>query len=659
MLKETTDILKKFDLFGQPLTFEENDSRTFKTSLGSCFSYLILVFTAIMGFIFGQEIYKRETPNIVTGGEIVGRNGSIVYMTDFPMIMANCKRSGEAIDDYRTLFNVEFWYSQTSKEGVFSAELYYGLPPCNVDIFPDELKPLVQQMISNSESNTWKPYCFIHEGKEDFYFSNSMGVPDSTYLYMKITDCDENYRNVMPYLNKDKEIYTTAPACDPNRFEILDYFGIKIDMVNSMFNFKSYENPELNFLYALSQSLGYGMTNSFTLIVGIEKLISDNGWLLENNEESRIVKLNSITSAPFLMSSDKEIFILGVGVNNQITNNYRSYMKIQELLAKIGGLFNGFFLVLNILLSDFVKFKFRIDYSDYTIDAVDLEKNKTLFPEINNYKKSFVSNNNINQVFSGKSNTTNLKNKQMNTERPSNEIIKALSNSNLNLNLNYNDNSNNNSNNKSFKGSKEQSSKNSGNCRNNNSNNSVNINKGILNKFEKENSENKNAFTYFNYNIPSNNFKNLYGDTKLNNYVGNNLKSSNSIHEVPILQLENKKISQEKLEKNEKPNYDNELNMSNNNSHHVLNKLRKLSTTNNFIFEDNLDLQMLNKFLIDKVNRSNYISYLFVNMCGCCYKNKPLYYQIINSEYSKVKYSFKYFLQENKKFKCFERNIAS
>lgn len=286
MIRKSIYILKQLDLYGRELTFEDNDSPMFKTNLGSVFSYLTLIFTIIIGIILGQEVFKKQTPYLVSGGEIVGKVDSIVYFKDFPFtITLNDGNAQPILEDYRSLFNIELWYSKTDENGLYSVEKYYGFPECELDNYSISVQPFVEKILSNAAHNNWRPKCFIHKGKKNFAIWNSMANPDSSYFYIKMTDCDENYRQSQDYVNKDDVIFSDAPVCDPNRRKIIDFFVMKYDMINSMYNFKSYENPDVKYLYSFMNTLGYGMTNTYFIDLGINKLISDNGWLLENKSE--------------------------------------------------------------------------------------------------------------------------------------------------------------------------------------------------------------------------------------------------------------------------------------------------------------------------------------------------------------------------------------
>lgn len=235
MIRKTFGFIKKFDLFGHILTFEENDSNYFKTSIGSLLSYLLIICILIACFIFGQEIYKRETPIMVTGEEIVGKQDLKVLLRDFPYIMSlNSKNAGPILNDYRELLNVEIWYMNMTPEGVVSREVYFGFSECDVEIFNEDLRTMVSEIMEGLIANGWLPRCIIHKGKEEYSVANKFSFPDSDFILMKIMDCDEKYRNSIDYVNKDSEIFTNAPKCNPNRREITDSFVFKFDLINSI-----------------------------------------------------------------------------------------------------------------------------------------------------------------------------------------------------------------------------------------------------------------------------------------------------------------------------------------------------------------------------------------------------------------------------------------
>ena len=57
--------LRILDIFGRPITFETKDSENFKTYFGGLLTVITGILMIIIGFIFGEEIYQRENPNVL------------------------------------------------------------------------------------------------------------------------------------------------------------------------------------------------------------------------------------------------------------------------------------------------------------------------------------------------------------------------------------------------------------------------------------------------------------------------------------------------------------------------------------------------------------------------------------------------------------------
>lgn len=273
-----------------------------------------------------------------------------------------------------------------------------------------------------------------------------------------------------------------------------------------------------------------------------------------------------------------------------MNTNYRSYLKVQELFAKVGGLFNAFYLIIKLILYEYVRFKFRVDYAEYTIDAVDLEKNKNLFPEIDDYKKSY-----FNMMKVSNSNLVNIKNddKDVNTNKiipiKENEDSKKNSNSNLN-----NSNKNNNIIQLRF------------------SSNQMNSINHLVNH-EDNNKNNDNTIM------------NKINSIKTNNFVKESFDLKKTTENV-----ENKLILEQKNKDNNGVYKHTNLYMKT--------RINPLSLyINNLKLKEDINLKTLNEYLLEKGRKSNFFSYFFSDFCGCCYNNKPVSTQIINSEYSRVK----------------------
>ena len=92
MLEYFLKKLKKIDLYGRDLMFEEHDVQAFKTYVGSLLTLITFITLTIIGFLFGKEIYQIKIPIVTVSNEIL--NESLVPLSDFPIVMYFANKNG-------------------------------------------------------------------------------------------------------------------------------------------------------------------------------------------------------------------------------------------------------------------------------------------------------------------------------------------------------------------------------------------------------------------------------------------------------------------------------------------------------------------------------------------------------------------------------------
>jgi hypothetical protein len=167
-------------------------------------------------------------------------------------------------------------------------------------------------------------------------------------------------------------------------------------------------------------------------------LVSDVGWILEDYNNKNFVKLRDIQEETLVSSSRKEFFKLILEVMKTREKTVRYYMKVQELFAKIGGLINAMLIIVNILIYDYIKFKYRQFYSQILIKNIDdimKSNSKNFDTNINNV-------NNINYVNSIKQQVIVKNNADLSPIKTKANHNSKFENIKINLAANNNNNSN-------------------------------------------------------------------------------------------------------------------------------------------------------------------------------------------------------------------------
>eukprot|EP00340_Litonotus_pictus_P012184 CAMPEP_0170539682 /NCGR_PEP_ID=MMETSP0209-20121228/104109_1 /TAXON_ID=665100 ORGANISM="Litonotus pictus, Strain P1" /NCGR_SAMPLE_ID=MMETSP0209 /ASSEMBLY_ACC=CAM_ASM_000301 /LENGTH=487 /DNA_ID=CAMNT_0010841727 /DNA_START=263 /DNA_END=1727 /DNA_ORIENTATION=- len=275
-------------------------------------------------------------------------------------------------------------YAVFNEDRSISLRFYNEFRECDPDSFTTH-KEWVKQMRDQSKKVNATPFCFNYE--EDFAIQNPYGSYNSSTILMILSVCNEDYRNIHEYENGNEH----SLACDPQAQEKIQLTSVSVSYMNSFLNPKNYSDPVVYYEDTQSIVLDGSFGKDYRLELISNTMFSDNGWVLESIKETEVFSLDSTRDTVETSLGSKLSLILSAPYKKKRTT--RSYLKAQELFAKIGGLFNAVNIICQILLYDYIRFKYRIHYSRFALGKVDEESSK-----------ENLSSKEIKQVFQLKSN---------------------------------------------------------------------------------------------------------------------------------------------------------------------------------------------------------------------------------------------------------------
>ena len=368
------NIFKRFDLFGRKLTLEDEDSQVYSTILGAIISTISIIIIIILGFLFGKEIYLRKSPRVIISDEII--NTQEVDLSNFPIFLSFYDFYGNPFNDITQYF--DFYTSLTSinEEMEISYLNYVGIEECNESFFN------LHQDIVRSKIETAKQYnstLFCLNASDDFKLRNTIKGNNRDFFRFTIQDCDVAVRNsAINILNPEAFL-----PCNSNK-ETTNSIYLKIDYLDSLVDSNDYASPVKYYEKSILERLTRGLFKTYYLVLSNQVFIADYGWILESNNEHIHLKVE--VSSEILMPILKERYIISLDTSTFRKKSVRSYLKCQELFAKIGGLFNAVLIFNKIFLDFYVNFKFQTFYGKIIIDSAQ-PKNEAENAKILNLNK--------------------------------------------------------------------------------------------------------------------------------------------------------------------------------------------------------------------------------------------------------------------------------
>lgn len=575
------DNVRKIDLFGKFMIFEEKEHQKFTTVLGTIFTFLIILTCIVIGFLFGQEVYQRKNPTVLNSYEKI--NESRISLTNFPLFFAFVNGPSVNQPTAKDYIRISLTHSTFDSNFTPTVKFYYDYITCDVSDYSEFYQPYVQN-IFNSVGLGYDLYCINYT--DELYIQNDYASASSSYVNVNFDLCDE----ALGQCGDD-------PA---ERKRLISDLYIVAVYVDSYIDSSSYKTPKNYYTVTNPVRVGEGILQRHFMNIQRIDFIDNKGWLLEDKISEDVISIKSITK-DVSKSYNNALLWVTLSSPNIRSKIERSYMKIQDTLAKIGGFFNALYIIIFIISKDYVDFSFyKYIYSQFShLRKAEFDSRKNIFKKrtIEDIVMKLAHSNlqsNINQ----KSSTTNKEVIVDNKKIPNFYINKNMENdvksqSNL-ANINF-----------------------------------ENFKKGIT-----TNSGQENQFAHFNSNNTNDNegkiINNLNSKVNINNYVAeikkqdsNNYLSNNinnkmiSSHINNINNINNKindnSINNSKIQFKAKDNSDN--NLINNNGYNI----NRISNFKNDIAISTDEINLLE----DYTKNISYFKYFFTDIV-CC-KNKFTY----------------------------------
>ncbi len=351
-------LFKSIDIYGIPIGYEDSNSTKFNTLQGGFFTLIIGIATIIIGFIFGKELYLRTNPNIkyskqlldTSSVQIANMTGIVITFVDSNVVPINHT-------NYFDTFAAVYSFNENSKISYYSKA---PLVTCNESTYPYGVSNFLK-------SNCVRGHCLCLDPSIKYNITNNYVFPNSTFIHLPVYPCNPKQRK-----------------CADDLSNVLKNFFYTISFVNSYVDGNDYNNPIKEYLETLSYQMSISLYKRIYVSITNNTFTSDNGWLLEDNKIIYFPQISQVKSDIIVYSEGlTPIGAYSLDSPNLTENIRRSYMKMQNLLANVGGFFNTLNITMLILSFNYLRFNYLLMILNKSQELKD-KYNKSIL--INNKK---------------------------------------------------------------------------------------------------------------------------------------------------------------------------------------------------------------------------------------------------------------------------------
>lgn len=347
MFNRLANYVKYIDIFQEETMFTDRGKKNYRSILGAVLSLMLIVATIVLAVLFGREIYQRKRPSLSVSENYI--KNSRVKVQDINPFMLFTDAYGQMIPNIHDYYEfLLFYVTVTDKLEGGMGYLNWTIERCTMDHFKGVLDKVSQNDIA--EIITGLPtYCFNYNNSTD-YFQNQYKDVNSTWFEIDISLCNPKKKK-----------------CGDNFNFIKQESYLTLFFVNSYTDSLNYDNPVKYYYDKITTQLTYLYLKRNFIFFSNNQYRSDNGWIIEDTRYIDYYQLYKyIPEINSKVDYDDGYVLWNTLVSPNISKETnRSYVKVQNLFANIGGIVNAFIIIINVFFNHYLRFNFVMSLREF------------------------------------------------------------------------------------------------------------------------------------------------------------------------------------------------------------------------------------------------------------------------------------------------------
>jgi hypothetical protein len=327
--------LNKVDSFGVSFNFQINTRDKFKTTLGALFTiiYYLVIFSLFLAL--GEDVYQRKKPKVTLNTDIKDYREIQLSNKNFTYAYRVEDNDGLPIIDDTKFQQKVLYFHYEMKNGTWNNLILKILPPIKCS----ELSYYKERVAYfNISLENWNCVNFDNITLGGNWDGNFV------YGFEIITHQCQNGTGVI--CSPQEEINNLFSPENQNRR--IFYSDLSMEVYPSMDDFNEPLKTHLVNNYEL---LNIGLTKRNIKTYKSTQMINDVGWFFPDYLSQDLIISTDISKNDFTFKSEKSIQLFSqfVYLGRKVDTYNRSYTKIQEAIAAVGGFSRILYILLNFL----------------------------------------------------------------------------------------------------------------------------------------------------------------------------------------------------------------------------------------------------------------------------------------------------------------------
>ena len=350
------DLFKKLDIYGFNFSLRYQQETEYNTICGVFFSLISISIILTMSFVNVKKILFKDAFSLVTNYNYLNGENEI-ELSAFPVMISVINLNNKLkLDERYVTFKFDlniYTPNQTALDYVEKQASYpLELEECSLNSFYF-FKDLL------TENNYINNFCLKTNKNISIKGTFDNKVKGYKTLEFHLLKCENSTEN-NNHCKSNEEINDSLRN---------SYFSLfSIYQTTDHFN-KS--NPILNVLNTYSFYISLDYIKRYSYFISKDKYISDNGKFFNLNYEHSLVQIHHTSFELISKNIYNNNLILDIIITcDDFQNEYiRSYVKIQDLIGFMGGIFDIISIFFQLISYNFIKKSFIIDIGNNLISV--------------------------------------------------------------------------------------------------------------------------------------------------------------------------------------------------------------------------------------------------------------------------------------------------
>jgi hypothetical protein len=374
--------LKLTDIFGVEPKLLYNNSSKHTTVLGGILSILVGITFALGFYAFGKEIFLKELPTTIFSNEYRTSPERFNLTQDKFNFFIGVQNTNVEYYIDPSIINVKVALEKYTKVKSANGDVSFKFDSVKFDTEPCDLERHfgnLGYLFKDQPLN--KLLCVDPKAYKQMFIEGTFGQDTYNYIQVQLSACENSTIPGSPICKSEENIKKALGG----GFFVLN-------LIDTIYNPKNYSSVNEYILRDYFTTMSSNYFKEFTFFYRNVDYVTDRGFLIEDEVTDKFLSLENSRELIDLRISPKIFLVANIRLSNFKDKHLRRYVKIQEVVAQIGGLIKGIILFIHILFSAYAKTEYYLELANSLYFFSPESSNNKIFDQEITRKNIFDSN---------------------------------------------------------------------------------------------------------------------------------------------------------------------------------------------------------------------------------------------------------------------------